>query len=49
MPDGEHQFVNIALAGVRSPRVSSRQDEPSEQYGEEVIFYIPMTRKSIHD
>lgn len=44
MPDGEHQFVNIALAGVRSPRVSSRQDEVSEQWGEEVISRLPATR-----
>ena len=36
MPDGEHQMVNIALAGVRSARASSKQGEPSEPYGEEV-------------
>lgn len=36
MPDGEHQVVNIALAGVRSPRTSSKQGEPSETWGEEV-------------
>ena len=36
MPDGEHQMANIALAGVRSTRASSKQGESSEPYGEEV-------------
>jgi hypothetical protein len=36
MPDGEHQFVNITLAGARSPRVASRQGETSEPFGDEV-------------
>lgn len=36
MPDGEHQIVNIALAGVRSARAASKQGEPSEPWGEEV-------------
>jgi staphylococcal nuclease domain-containing protein 1 len=36
MPDGDHQFANIALAGVRSPRAASKQGETSEQWGEEV-------------
>ncbi|KAJ7045614.1 hypothetical protein C8F04DRAFT_1334181 [Mycena alexandri] len=39
MPDGEHQVVNIALAGVRSPRTSSKQGEPSETWGEEAKFF----------
>ncbi|KAJ6625540.1 hypothetical protein B0H10DRAFT_2312806 [Mycena sp. CBHHK59/15] len=39
MPDGEHQIVNIALAGVRSARVSSKQGEPSEPWGEEAKFF----------
>ncbi|KAF7376231.1 Nonsense-mediated mRNA decay factor [Mycena sanguinolenta] len=39
MPDGEHQVVNIALAGVRSARASSKQGEPSEQWGEEAKFF----------
>ncbi|RDB25021.1 Nuclease domain-containing protein 1 [Hypsizygus marmoreus] len=39
MPDGEHQVVNIALAGVRSPRASSKQGEPSEPWGEEAKFF----------
>ena len=41
MPDGEHQMVNIALAGVRSARASSKQGEPSEPYGEEVGSLYP--------
>ena len=36
MPDGEHQMVNIALAGVRSARVASKQGEASEPWSEEV-------------
>ncbi|KAJ6593999.1 hypothetical protein B0H19DRAFT_1246717 [Mycena capillaripes] len=39
MPDGEHQVVNIALAGVRSARASSKQGEPSEPWGEEAKFF----------
>ncbi|KAF8236472.1 hypothetical protein L208DRAFT_1432421 [Tricholoma matsutake] len=39
MPDGNHQIVNVALAGVRSPRVSSKQGEPSESWGEEAKFF----------
>ncbi|GLB37511.1 putative tudor domain containing protein [Lyophyllum shimeji] len=39
MPDGEHQIVNIALAGVRSPRTSTKQGEPSEPWGEEAKFF----------
>lgn len=40
MPEGEHQFVNITLAGVRCPRVASRPGEASEQWGEEVSLNI---------
>ncbi|CDO69288.1 hypothetical protein BN946_scf184976.g7 [Trametes cinnabarina] len=39
LPDGDHQFVNIALAGVRSPRVASKPGEVSEQWGEEAKFF----------
>ncbi|KAH9485463.1 Staphylococcal nuclease domain-containing protein 1 [Psilocybe cubensis] len=39
MPDGDHQMVNIALAGVRSARASSKQGEPSEPWGEEAKFF----------
>ncbi|KAH0589010.1 hypothetical protein H2248_004787 [Termitomyces sp. 'cryptogamus'] len=39
MPDGEHQIVNIALAGVRSPRASTKQGELSEPWGEEAKFF----------
>jgi staphylococcal nuclease domain-containing protein 1 len=36
MPDGDHQMVNVALAGVRSAKVSTKQGESSEPWGEEV-------------
>src|SRR5260221_230973 len=36
MPEGDHQMVNITLAGVKSPRASTRQGESSEPLGEEV-------------
>ena len=36
LSDNEHQFVNVAMAGVRSPRTSTKQGEASEQWGEEV-------------
>ncbi|KAF9481526.1 hypothetical protein BDN70DRAFT_830817 [Pholiota conissans] len=39
MPDGEHQMVNIALAGVRSARASSKQGETSEPWSEEAKFF----------
>ncbi|KAG1737619.1 hypothetical protein EDB19DRAFT_1909600 [Suillus lakei] len=39
MPDGEHQMANIALAGVRCARTSSKQGEPSEPWAEEAKFF----------
>ena len=36
MPEGDHQMVNITLAGIKSPRASTRQGEASEPLGEEV-------------
>ncbi|KAL0956527.1 hypothetical protein HGRIS_002668 [Hohenbuehelia grisea] len=39
MPDGEHQIVNISLAGVRSARAASKQGEASEPWGEEAKFF----------
>jgi hypothetical protein len=39
MPDGEHQFVNITLAGAHSPRVASKQGEMSGPYEDEVSWY----------
>ena len=36
MPNGEHQLINIALAGVRCARASSKPDESSEPWAEEV-------------
>jgi len=44
MPEGEHQMVTIALAGVRSTRVSSKPGEPSEQWAEEVRHTEGFTR-----
>lgn len=43
MPDGEHQFVNITLAGARSPRTASKQGETSEPLGDEVSRYRSLT------
>lgn len=40
LSDSEHQFVNVAMAGVRTPRTSTRQGEPAEQWGEEVNLHI---------
>ncbi|OCH88265.1 transcription factor [Obba rivulosa] len=40
MPDGEHQFINLALAGVRCARVSGKQGESSEPWGEEAKFFV---------
>ncbi|KAJ7178432.1 hypothetical protein C8R43DRAFT_459314 [Mycena crocata] len=37
MPDGEHQVVNVALAGVRSP--STKQGQALEPWGEEAKFF----------
>ena len=42
LSDGEHQFVNIAMAGVRTPRTSTKQGDPAEQWGEEVIPIYPV-------
>ncbi|TEB38403.1 transcription factor [Coprinellus micaceus] len=39
MPDGDHQMVNIALAGVKSGRVASKPGENSEPYAEEARFF----------
>lgn len=36
MPEGEHQFVNVTLAGARSPRAASKQGETSEPWADEV-------------
>lgn len=42
MPDGEHQLINVALAGVRCARISSKPDEVSEPWSEEVRFPVCM-------
>ncbi|KAL5528449.1 hypothetical protein ACEPAF_7585 [Sanghuangporus sanghuang] len=39
MPEGDHQFINVALAGVRSPRASGKQGETAEQWGDEARFF----------
>ena len=36
MPDGDHQMVNITLAGVKSPRAATKPGDASEPLGEEV-------------
>lgn len=40
MPEGDHQFVNISLAGVRCPRFASKQGESSEEFAEEVRYKL---------
>ncbi|TFK53941.1 hypothetical protein OE88DRAFT_1710997 [Heliocybe sulcata] len=41
MPDGDHQFVNVAVAGVRCARSStSKQGETAEPWGEEAKFFV---------
>ena len=47
MPEGDHQFINIGLAGVRSPRAASKPGETSEQWGEEVgLAYLAIAPPS---
>uniref|UniRef100_A0A0W0FH61 Transcription factor n=1 Tax=Moniliophthora roreri TaxID=221103 RepID=A0A0W0FH61_MONRR len=40
MPEGDHQIVNIALAGVRCARAASKQGETAEPWGEEAKFFV---------
>lgn len=44
LDDGSHQFINLALAGVKSPKAGSGRDgesaAPSEEWGEEAKFFI---------
>jgi staphylococcal nuclease domain-containing protein 1 len=50
MPDGEHQLINIALAGVRCARTSSKPDESSEPWAEEVrspVYLLSPRPKSV--
>lgn len=46
LPDGGHQLINIALAGVRCARTSSKPDESPEPWAEEVCSpaYMPSAR-----
>ncbi|KAH9832295.1 transcription factor [Rhodofomes roseus] len=39
MPEGDHQFANIAMAGVRCARVASKPGETSEPWGEQAKFF----------
>jgi len=39
LPDNVHQFANVSLAGVRSPRTASKQGESAEQWGEEARYF----------
>ena len=39
LPDDVHQIVNLALAGVRSPRASGREAETAEPWGDEVLNF----------
>jgi staphylococcal nuclease domain-containing protein 1 len=39
MPEDQHQFANISLAGVRCPRAGGREGETAEEYGEEVSCF----------
>ena len=41
MPDGDHQMVNIALAGVKGGRVATKPGEVSEPFAEEVSRDTP--------
>ncbi|EAU91580.2 transcription factor [Coprinopsis cinerea okayama7 len=39
LPDGDHQMVNIALAGVKSGRTASKPGEASEPFSEEARYF----------
>jgi staphylococcal nuclease domain-containing protein 1 len=49
MPDDEHQIVNIALAGIRSARTSTKQGEVSEPWSEEVGLHDAYSNHSDND
>ncbi|KAG9094261.1 hypothetical protein FRC07_011333, partial [Ceratobasidium sp. 392] len=40
MPEDQHQFANISLAGVRCPRAGGRDGEAAEEWGEEAKFFV---------
>ncbi|KAF5393303.1 hypothetical protein D9757_000664 [Collybiopsis confluens] len=44
LPEGDHQLINIALAGVRAARASTKQGEPSEAWGEEVCNVVVLQK-----
>ncbi|KAJ9108141.1 hypothetical protein QFC19_002609 [Naganishia cerealis] len=43
LDDGSHQYINLALAGIKSPKAMSGRDgeanAPSEEWGEEAKFF----------
>ncbi|KAF8678179.1 Tudor domain [Rhizoctonia solani] len=39
MPEDQHQFANISLAGVRCPRAGGRDGETAEEFGEEAKYF----------
>ncbi|KZV69559.1 transcription factor [Peniophora sp. CONT] len=39
MPEGEHQWINLALAGVRAPRAAAKTGDSSEPFGDEAKFF----------
>jgi len=49
LSEGEHQFANVGMAGVKTPRTSAKQGELSEQWGEEVtrIYAIVFCYKEL--
>ena len=40
MPEGEHQWINLELAGVRAPRAAAKAGDTSEPFGDEVSFHL---------
>ncbi|KAF8608810.1 transcription factor [Ceratobasidium sp. AG-I] len=40
MPEDQHQFANISLAGVRCPRATGRDGEAAEEWGDEAKFFV---------
>jgi len=46
LSDDTHQFVNVALAGVRTPRAAGREGESAEQWGEEVRIGLMLLKRA---
>lgn len=47
MPDGEHQIVNLSLAGVRCARSSGKPGETAEPWGDEVSLYFEKSENNV--